>query len=407
LKHGTAPRVGNTIDSALKYCRELLEPAGTCESLLPSTYSVWKISSEIECGAPQYDSFTYTNPGSGVEKSLLKVDYSTRQEYALAQEFWFGVYKSIVLFTWLLLMFVEFKEVQKIVTVVMRYPDAGDFGEDAVLMEQDPSDPEDVRFRIQGITSSHRRNIAFLCVLRLGITASLLFVGMSYIVKTNGYADLLMNGVTLFFVAEIASLLYAQVLREEIRDQCEDIKPMKVQMYGWVWLNRRPALLDMFCVIFLSLCVVFVMQWQMDNVVKPVYESLSCTCVGVGETCKEAQVFNKGFWDTYWMKTGPDVFKELDALKSTVPAAAIFAAQPTHAGNFASSISDYISTKELDTRVHVLQSNHNHLEHELDALMKAEVLAKVKAQTNSQYEKSLHSMGSSASLSEKQKKLLP
>merc|ERR1719386_496156 len=62
LKHKTAPRVGDTIESALKYCNKLLQPGGICETLLPSTYTVWKISSEIECGDPSYSKFTYTNP---------------------------------------------------------------------------------------------------------------------------------------------------------------------------------------------------------------------------------------------------------------------------------------------------------------------------------------------------------
>merc|ERR1719162_1884284 len=103
--------------------------------------------------------------------------------------------------------------------------------------------------------------MAVLCFFRVCITVALTCVGMSYILKTNGYTDLLMNGVTLIFVATLASSLYNQVLREEIRDQCEDIKAIKVEMYGFDWLNRRPALLDMTCVLFLFACVYGVMHW--------------------------------------------------------------------------------------------------------------------------------------------------
>merc|ERR1719313_518622 len=63
LKYGTAPRVGNSIDSALKYCNGLLGPGGMCERNLPSTYAVWKTTSRVECGQPTYSTFKYEHPG--------------------------------------------------------------------------------------------------------------------------------------------------------------------------------------------------------------------------------------------------------------------------------------------------------------------------------------------------------
>lgn len=378
LKFGTAPRVGTTINSAQKYCRNLLQPGGICENLLPSTYTVWKIQSEIECGAASYSSFKYENPGNGESKQLLTVDYGARQEYQLAQDPFFRVFKAIILFTWLLLMFVEFKEVYKIMTVVFRYPDAADFGDDAVLVEQDPSDPEDVRYRIQGITNNHRRSMAVLCALRCLITVALTLVGVSYIVKTNGYTDLLMNGVTLVFVATIASSLYNQVLREEIRDQCEDIKAIKVEMYGSDWLNRRPALLDMACVVFLFAVVYAVMQFQMNHIVLPVHTALECTCLSAGEKCFEANHFNRPWWDTYWKDTVPAIFKEVGQLKSQTPgaAAAVPAALAAQAGS--KSVADLASIlrddRELENRVQLMLSKNQKLEQtvqDLEAQMKS------------------------------------
>jgi hypothetical protein len=397
LKHQTAPRVGDTIESALKYCNGLLQPGGICESLLPSTYTVWKISSEIECGGPSYSKMVYTNPRDGTRKSLLSVDYSAREEYELAQGFWFGVYKSIILFTWLLLMFMEVKEIQKIITICARYPCASDFGEDAVLKEQDPADPEDVRYRIQGITAAHRRNMALLCILRAGITAALAIVGVSYILKTNGYADLLMNGVTLLFVAEIASLLYNQVLREEIRDQCEDIKPMKVRMYGWAWLNNRPALIDMLCVVFLIACVYVVMEWQMASTVLPVYDALECTCISSGARCVEAAKFNKPFWDTYWMKTVPNVLAELDKLKAATPAAMLTALPAAHMEKFsaARTILSYTNNKELESRVASLSQDNWKLQSQIKALEKLEKEKLGGGNKQISYEKQLNSIGTS------------
>jgi hypothetical protein len=368
LKHGTAPRVGTTIESALRYCRDLLQPGGTCETLLPSTYATWKIQSQGECGSPDYSKFVYENPGLKVSKSLLEVDYSVRGEYDLAQQPHFRVFKGIILFVWFLLMFCEFKEVWKIIIVVMRYPDAADFGEDAVLMEQDPSDPEDVRYRIQGITRSHRRIMAVLCLLRIGVNSLLLFVGMSYIIRTNGYVDLLMNGVTLLFVADVANILYSQVLREEIRDQTEDIKAMKVPMYGWDWLNRRPALLDIVSVGVLILLVYAVMSWNLTQVTVPIYDALECTCLASGPKCREAQFFNRAWWDNYWMKIIPGVFKEVDTLKTTVPGAALFIGAPQSRTMDMSSA--LLFHEQLESRVEKLSSDNVDLETTIEKLEK-------------------------------------
>jgi hypothetical protein len=322
LKYGTAPRVGTSIDSAMDYCNGLLEPGGHCENLLPSTYRVWKIQSEIECGGPSFSKFTYTNPGkTTVTKSLLEVDYSAPQEYMLAQDMGFRIFKGVMLASWLMLMVFDLKEIVKILTLCARYPDAADFGDNAVLVERDPADPEDVRYRIQGLSSSHRRNMVLLCILRFFVLCTLSLVGLSYLIKTNGYADLIMNGVTLLFVAEIAVMLYNQGLREEVRDQTSDIKPMKVPMYGIDWLNRMPAVVDMLWLAAIFVLVYAIMVWQFTNIVLPVEHALECTCTSSGEMCFEAQKFNYDFWHNYWLKGVPSVYADVERLKASAPAA--------------------------------------------------------------------------------------
>lgn len=316
LKHDTAPRVGNTIDSALKYCYKLLAPGGTCELFLPSTYSVWKIESVSQCGDPSYSKFSYTNPGSGIIKSLLEVDYSARQDYELMKTRLFNLFKSIILFMWLLAMLCEFREITMIGTLVLKYPDAEQFGEDAVVEEQDPADPEDVRYRIQGITSSHRTSMRFLIGLRLFMTIILTWVGATYLMKQVDYIDLLLDGVALIFIVEIASLLYEQVLRDEVRDQTEDIYPIKVEMYGIEAINRQPALVDIICVFALIVITVGIMWNHRTTIVDPVYDALNCTCRTRGENCMETQKFDYDFWYDYWKNVVPGVFTEVAKLQA-------------------------------------------------------------------------------------------
>merc|ERR1719473_396748 len=113
-----------------------------------------------------------------------------------------------------------------------------------------------------------------LSFLRTIVTVVLMFVGVSYLIKTNDYSDLIMNGVALLFIAEISSVLYSQVLREEIKDQTEDIKPIRVPMYGIDWLNRQPALVDIISVVVLALVVYGIMSWQFKTIVVPVHDAL-------------------------------------------------------------------------------------------------------------------------------------
>jgi len=84
LKYNTAPRVGNTIRSALDYCHALLEDGGMCERTLPSTYAVWRKTGASQCRGPQYSKMVYKHPVTGITKSMLKVDYVARQDYKRA-----------------------------------------------------------------------------------------------------------------------------------------------------------------------------------------------------------------------------------------------------------------------------------------------------------------------------------
>lgn len=326
LKYGTSPRVGTTIDSALKYCRNLLDDGGFCEMTLPSTYRTWKIESGQQCGTPSYSKFAYTNPGpNGPTKSLLAVDYEARQAYELGKSGLFKTFKAVVLFLWLVSMLEDFRCVVCVLTWISNFPDAA-MVEEAVIEEQDPSDPEDVRYKIEGITRSHRIAVGFFFVIRGIIAAVLTFVGTSFLLKQTDYIDLLLDGVALIFIVEISQTLYAQVLREEIKDQTGDIFPMKSKMYGIDFMNRRPALVDLVSLATILVIVYFVVKWDQETVVVPVYDALECTCLSSGDNCYETQKFGFDFWHKYWKDTVPGIFSAVAALKSGAPTVA-FGAQ--------------------------------------------------------------------------------
>merc|ERR1719420_2679883 len=109
---------------------------------------------------------------------------------------------------------------------------------------------------------------------RFILTCTLLLVGVSFLLKQTDYIGLLMDGVALVFIVEIANILYAQVLRPEIRDQTESLDPMEVPAFGIDFINRRPALRDMLQLTILVIVIIIIMESYYSTTVGPLYESL-------------------------------------------------------------------------------------------------------------------------------------
>jgi hypothetical protein len=314
LKHGTAPRVGTTIESALTYCNNLLKPDGICVKTLPSTYSVWKISSSDQCQGSDFSKFVYKHPKTGMVKSMLEVDYAAPGKYRRSKTLIFQTYKCIIIGMWLLAILCEFKDITIATTWVLRFPDAKDFGEDAVLEEKDDAG-EVTNYSIQGITTTHRIMVGLMTLGRFLLTWVLLITGVSFLLKATDYIGLLMDAVALVFIVEIAIILYGQVLRGEIREQCEGLSPMTVRMYGIDYLNRRQAIVDVIqitCIILATIAVLY--NWT-ETAVNPIYDALSCACLSDGDKCHEAHKFDYDFWWKYWKEDVPAVFKAVDGLK--------------------------------------------------------------------------------------------
>jgi len=381
LKHGTAPRVGKSIDSAMEYCQGLLEDGGTCSKFLPSTYSVWRIDSGQQCGEPSYEKFTYTHPGNNVTKSLLMVDWSARQDFERAKTVIFLMFKSIIIFLWLLAMSKEFKDIIIIVTWVLRFPSAADFGEDAVKEEVDPADPTDTRMIIQGITNHHRTSVGVLIFLRAVMTAILTFVGLSFLSKQTDYADLLMDGIALLFILEIAEILYAQVLRADVRDQTESLQAMKVRMYGWDWLNRRPAHQDALWLLVILVVTVAVMHTLHTQVVVPVSDSLECTCMSQGSNCREAQKFSYEFWENYWLREVPAVYEEVNRMNGgVVPGNVVAAAAVANEDDITNTHHDPLADSSFIHHRRLPFSHHSHHHgHHTAALLERDAHVDIKA----------------------------
>jgi hypothetical protein len=317
LEFNTVPRVGNTIDSARKYCYDLLKPGGFCDLTLPSTYSVWKIESVQECKKSKFFKFMYEHPGTGNTKALLKVDYGARDDTEGTMRPLFRVFLFIILSLWVMAMVYEVKQIVLVSTWIAKFPSTADLEDpkEGAVTKYYNEDGDIETMEIHAIHPSHRRTVIFITLTRFIMLCVLLMVGVCLLLKSQSYTDLIMDAVSLVFIVEIAQILYLQVLRPSVREQVENLKPMKIDPSGIEWLNSRPALIDLLWLGIVFAVVLIVMICHYAFLVSPLFEALECTCIGEGARCREANLFNDGFWHHYWKEETPAVFATVNSLK--------------------------------------------------------------------------------------------
>ena len=99
-------------------------------------------------------------------------------------------------------------ELKRLITVcawIRTFPASADFPEGEDVVEEKEGD--DVTYEIKGISSSHRRHVLFLTMIRLVMLAILTVVGASLLLKGPSYMNLIMDAVSLVFILENAGII--------------------------------------------------------------------------------------------------------------------------------------------------------------------------------------------------------
>jgi hypothetical protein len=319
LKYGTAPRVGTTIDSALEYCYNLLKPGGACEKTLPSTYAVWRRSSQTQCLAPSYEKMVYKHPKTGRTKSMLAVDYEARMSYKrVEKERLFLIYKACVIGIFLLAVLFDLKDICRFATFVRKFPKASQVEEPIEEEHGDDEDKEAVtKYYIRGIADSHRTIMGMIVLVRICMWCALVIIGLLFMLKTMAVLDLILNGLGVLFIVDICGIIYAQMLNESKRDEhADEVEALEVPMMGWVpALDKNPAKKDAVWFVVLVVWLVTCMATYKALITDPTTEALTCTCLSRGKNCREAQILDKDFWKQYWNVDVPAVFGAVKKMK--------------------------------------------------------------------------------------------
>jgi len=312
--------VGVTIASALKYCQNLLEEGGVCDRTLPSTYTVWKKSSETQCYGPGFQKFLYEHPVNGHTKSMLEVNYDATKDYVKAEKsLLFFSYKSCVIMVLLCTVFAEAKELVLLITFIMVFPSAQELesnGKNAIeLVQMDPDDDDDIKYTIQGVTGTHRASLAIVILARALMFCAVTVVGLVFLLKETGYLNLILNGLGLLFIVVLPADLYQQLLSPYMRSKVECVEPIEITMGGSDALNRSPSLKDILWICVALIVLFGSMGYYAMTVVRPVTEALQCACLSEGPKCREANTFSESFWDNYWQFEVPRTIKEIKGLE--------------------------------------------------------------------------------------------
>lgn len=346
---GQIPRVGTTIRSALSYCHKLLDYGGICERYMPSAYATWKIESVSECSQASYHKFVYEDPNSGRTKSLLSVDYQARQSYEVAQSYIFLVYKTFILFIWLLLIVHQLRDVHHILAWIRSIPieedehfdDDGDAPSARLLAKMNSARRRSIlqNEEINHIRRSHQHALIGVSLMRMCIISILLYVGLSFLAKQNDYIGLLLDGVAMIFIVEVQEILYSYVIRQDKRQTWEERSPMPfIPFASGSRLKPGAAFLDLaWFFVLLSTAAIF-MVCHTKYVVEPLYDALECACLSEGSKCREAHVFSYEFWQQYWMLDLPSSIMRINEAKYSHGAALLESSTKSHIGRIAGNL---------------------------------------------------------------------
>lgn len=359
LEFNTVPRVGHTIDSAMFYCRELLKPGGTCEKVLPSTYSVWKVESDQECKEKEYEKFIYEHPTDGTKKSFLSVDYSARLQYRKTLSPLFVVFKSFIIFIWVMSMVFEYKRLLKIAQWIYGMNTTKQALEDG--KEPVEMDEESETYTINGISGFQRGTQALVLFLRTLMVTILFWVGTSLLLQSPEFMSLLFDAVSLKFIIDLQEIFYAQILRQRVKDQTQNVEPMVVPQLGPVRWSNHPGVKDFVWFLVTAGGAILIMYTNYKYTVTPLGEALECTCLGMGSKCVEANNFTYSFWHDYWKLATPKVFKDVAVMKKAHMGGSFLQANITSASLANVSIASLMQTsngalKSMIERHHTLQA---------------------------------------------------
>eukprot|EP00929_Paragymnodinium_shiwhaense_P063217 TRINITY_DN31598_c0_g1_i1.p1 TRINITY_DN31598_c0_g1~~TRINITY_DN31598_c0_g1_i1.p1 ORF type:complete len:728 (-),score=153.67 TRINITY_DN31598_c0_g1_i1:256-2439(-) len=312
------------LQSAMDSCTAILAPEGLCDHALPQTYKLFRARHAEQCGAAHYAAGPiYTNPFRPDDQMYVAMAmHANVDSFHSADNMNFCVFQISVLLVFLISLFSEVKELVKQLQFLLAFPSTDPEDQDKAL----ELDNETGTVRIVSIAPQHRIVIAICWFFRMIIAVYIGWIGTAFLLADRDLLNLLLNAVALVFVLEIDELLYHAMASSSTKLDIEATEPIEFESpFGYSSLWRRFFSEWAAFTFLVFLVVVFVFHHRYFTT-KPILASLTCACEQEGEDCLDAFVFDKAWFDKYWLETLPAAHQTIAALKLKVQAAAAAAA---------------------------------------------------------------------------------
>eukprot|EP00927_Polykrikos_kofoidii_P054068 TRINITY_DN48553_c0_g1_i1.p1 TRINITY_DN48553_c0_g1~~TRINITY_DN48553_c0_g1_i1.p1 ORF type:complete len:647 (+),score=68.72 TRINITY_DN48553_c0_g1_i1:59-1999(+) len=300
LKPGGHPRI-NDLDSAMQFCVDVLTSGGLCDHALPQTYQLYKARHAQQCGEASYiGGPIYQNPhNADDEMYIAKATYSQVTTVAAATEPTFLLFQCCVILIWMVSTCPEIYDLIVLTQFLLKFPSCDGVNDTGLIVSKEEQD-----IQILAIVTPHRVIIAVSVFIRLFLVLYILHIGMIFLLSDTDYLNMLLNAVALVFVFEIDELLYNALGRETTQIDIDNTRPIEFECITEKYPKMARLLdKDFWGVVILPIVVVMFVAWQAVFISIPMKDALQCACLQTGDHCKEAETFNKAWYNNYWSTT--------------------------------------------------------------------------------------------------------
>jgi len=308
--------------SAVKYCEQMLQEGGGCESILPVSFTENHHARRKMCGAISLHGVgSMTNPA---EKSdvlpVMETNFSLLEEQYRAVDSMFLFFKILLIYLFYTSILQECRELVGKAEFLIFFPglqtasDPGGF----VLEEHEQGD-ELKLYRITGISRKHRGILTVIFIARMLIIFILVRFGSWFLLNEGRYIELVMNALALSFITGVDEMMYSFMDSNEIReDGFEDVETINYESVipaassSWIGYCFRKECWGLFLV---PLIAIIVVVWNAHFTRTPRIEAMTCACLSEGDNCAESMLNQASWWAHYWSHTLPAAVHQIEAMR--------------------------------------------------------------------------------------------
>lgn len=310
-------------DSAVRYCKWMLEVGGGCEKSLPVSFSANVDARQSICGSSELNVgslASMTNPADQTESlPVMQPNFSMLERETSGVSSLFLFFKILLMYMFYSSVLQEMREQLAAAELILRFPSlqrASDPG--GVILEEKEQGEEGKKYRITGISRKHRGMLAIIFLFRVLILCMLVRFGSVFLLNESRYIELVMNAVSLAFITGVDEMLYDLMEAAEINEGgFEDVETISMETvvpshHTWCGYFFRKECWGLFIVPVIAAAATL---YNAHVVRMPRIEAMNCACLSQGDRCAESMVNQHDWWKHYWSKVLPAAIHHIEALR--------------------------------------------------------------------------------------------